>query len=127
MQEDLPSEQLTYTEIFDRLCPMYLVYGMTWEQFWFGDPWMAKAYREAHLLKRKMRNEELWLEGLYEYHSVGAVIGTAFGKRKVEYLKKPLNIFPKTEIEKKEEERDKKQKLVAYLSGWMKASSKKKE
>lgn len=104
---------------------MYLVYGMTWEQFWFGDPWMAQAYREAHLLRRKMRNEEFWIQGLYIYHGFGAVVATAFGKKREEYVKKPFNIFPKTEIEKKEEEREKKHKLIEFLNNWKKSSDKK--
>lgn len=101
---------------------MYLVYGMTYKDYWYGDPWMAKAYREAHLLKRKMRNEELWLMGLYNYNGFGAVIATAFGKRREEYPKKPFNIFPKTEIEKKEEEREKRHKLISFLSSWKRNS-----
>lgn len=101
---------------------MYIVYGMTYEQFWYGDPMMAKAYREAHLLKRKMHNEELWIAGLYTYNAFGAVIATAFGKHKEEYVKKPFNIFPKSDIEKKEEEREKKRKLIEYLSSWKRKS-----
>jgi len=99
---------------------MYLVYGMSYRDYWYGDPWMAKTYREAHLLRRKMRNEELWLMGLYNYHATGAVIATAFGKHREDYVKKPFNIFPKTDIEKKEEEREKKRKLIGFLSAWKK-------
>lgn len=105
---------------------MYIVYGMTYEQFWFGDPRMVIAYREAHLLKRKMRNEEMWINGMYTYNGFGAVIATAFGKHREEYVKKPFNIFPKTESEKREEERAKKQSVIAFLSSWKKNSSKKK-
>lgn len=104
---------------------MYIVYGMTYEQFWFGDPYMAKAYREAHLLKRRMRNEELWLSGLYNYNGFGAVIATAFGKRSQQYVEKPFDIFQKTALEKKEEERQKKRKLIAFLSSWKKNSDEK--
>ena len=107
------------------MCPLYLVYGMTWEQYWFGDPWMVKHFREAHLLKRKMKNEEMWIQGLYNYHGFGAVIATAFGKRREEYVKKPFNIFPKTEVEKKEEEREKKHKLINFLSSWKKNTNEK--
>lgn len=104
---------------------MYIVYGMTWEQFWFGDPWMAHDYREAHLLKRKMRNEEMWIQGMYNYNAVGAVVATAFGKKREEYVKKPFNIFPKTEIEKREEKREKRRKLIEYLSAFKRLSDRK--
>lgn len=106
------------TEIFDQMCPMYIVYGMTWEQYWLGDPWIAEAYREAHILRRKMRNEELWLMGLYNQSAVGAVVASAFGKHKVDYVSKPFDIFPKTKIEKKEEERNTKMKLIETLNAW---------
>ena len=96
---------------------MYLVYGMTWEQYWFGDPWIAEAYREAHLLRRRMINEELWISGLYNTSAFGSVIASAFGKRK-DYAEKPFDIFPKTQIEKREEERHERNKLIATLNAW---------
>lgn len=102
-----------------------MVYGMTYDQFWFGDPWIAASYREAHLLKRKMLNEELWIQGAYFYNALQAVIATAFGKRKEEYVKKPFNIFPKTALEKKEEEREQKRKLIGFLSSWKKSAKEK--
>lgn len=98
---------------------------MTYEQYWYGDPWIAKAYREAHLLKRKMHNEDMWLQGMYNYNGFGAVIATAFGKRKQEYPRKPFDVFPKTEIEKREEAREKKRKLINFLSAFKKKSDEK--
>ena len=79
---------------------------------------MAEAYREAHLLRRKMINEELWLTGLYNQNAVGSVVASAFGKHKVDYVTKPFDIFPKTKIEKREEERKEKMKLIEMLSSW---------
>ena len=107
---------MSATEIFEKLCPVYIVYGMTWEQFWFGDPYMAKAYREAYMLKRKVSNEEAWIAGLYNYNGFGAVLSTAFSKREQKYVEKPFDIFPKTEEEKKMEARQEKRKLIAFLS-----------
>ena len=92
-----------------------MVYGMTYEQYWFGDPWMVRAYAQAYLLKRRVRNEELWLEGVYMVHALQTVIGTAFGKQKVKYLDKPLDIFEKTEAEKEREKRVERQKLINWL------------
>ena len=98
---------------------MYIVYGMTWKDFWFGDPWMVTAYREAHKLKRRMINEELWLAGAYEYDAVKAVISTAFGKTPVKYVEKPFEIFEKTKLEKRVERREKIKKVIEYLKGWI--------
>lgn len=105
---------------------MYIVYGMTYEQFWFGDPYMVNAYREAHLLRRKMRNEELWINGLYNYNGFGAVVSTAFGKHRTEYVKKPFDIFPKTKAEKQLEIREERRKIISWLNGMKKKADRNK-
>ena len=111
---------MTATEIFEKLCPTYIVYGMTWEQFWYGDPHIAQAYREAYMLKRKVDNEEAWISGLYVYNAFGAVLTTAFSKHQAKYVERPFDIFPKTKEEKKIEERNEKKKLVAFLDSFKK-------
>ena len=93
-----------------------MLYGMSWRQYWFGDPWMAADYREYYNLKRREKNEELYLQGAYFYNALQAVIGTAFGKRKIDYLKEPLDIYPKTKIEKEAEIKEERQKLIRYLT-----------
>ena len=95
---------------------MYITYGMTWEQYWFGDPWMVRAYAQSYLLKRRARNEELWLEGIYVANAFQTVLGNAFGKKQLKYMEKPLDIFEKTEAEKKKEVRDERQKLINWLN-----------
>lgn len=104
---------------------MYIAYGMTWEQFWYGDPWMASAYAQAYLLKRKIENENAWIQGAYVANAFGTVLSNAFGKKKVDYLKKPLDIFPKTEAEQKAEVREERRKLITWLNGIKKLSSRK--
>ena len=93
-----------------------MVYGMTYDQFWYGDPWIAKTFREYYLLKRKVENENMWIQGSYFYSALQAVISTAFGKKREKYVTQPLDIFPKTKAEKDAEIRQKKYKLIRYLS-----------
>lgn len=95
-----------------------MLYGMTYDEYWFGDPWMVKAYAQAYLLKRRARNEEMWLQGIYTANAFQTVLGNAFGKKKLEYLKQPLDIFEKTEAEKEQEVRKERQKLIDFLSKW---------
>lgn len=116
---------MSFTEIFEELCPMYIAYGMTYEQYWYGNPWMTRAYAQAYLLKRKVENENMWILGAYMSNAFGSVISNAFGKRKVEYLKKPLDIFPKTEAEQNAEIREERRKLITWLNGMKKAAAKK--
>ena len=89
---------------------------MTWEQFWFGDPWMAKAYRDKHNLERRQRNEEMWLNGLYQLSAVATAINNSFNKHKAKYVEKPFDIFPKTEAEREAEKREERQKLINWLN-----------
>ena len=102
-----------------------MAYGMTYEQFWFEDPWMVRAYAQAFLLKRKIQNEEAWIQGSYVASAMNAVIGSAFGKRKVNYIEKPLELFENTEQEKAAEIREERRKVIEYLSGLKKAYDRK--
>ena len=90
-------------------------YGMTYEQFWLGDPWMTRAYSQAYLLKRRANNEEMWLQGAYFSNALQAVIGTAFGKQRLKYIDKPLDVYEKTKAEKEQEVRNERQKLINWL------------
>lgn len=61
---------MSYHELCEKLCPDYMAMGMTWDEYWYGDPWMAKAVRQAHELKRKETNFNLWLQGAYVYEAI---------------------------------------------------------
>lgn len=66
--EDSPS--LSYDKICENLCPDYLAMGMTWDEYWYGDPWMAKYVRLAYDMKRRQANYDLWLQGAYVYEAI---------------------------------------------------------
>ncbi len=117
---------MSLSEYFDLVCPYYMLYGMTYEQFWFGDPWMAKAYKELHNLRRKQTNEEMWINGMYQLSALTTALNNAFSKKKIEYVKKPFDIFPKTEAEKQQEIREERQKLINWLNAWKSAYDNKK-
>lgn len=97
---------------------------MTTDEFWNASPFLAKAYREAHKLRQRQLNEYAWLQGLYIYNAVGAVIGKALGskaKKKTEYMKEPVDLGLKTEAEKREEVEREREKIIASLTAWKKA------
>ena len=58
----------------------------------------------------------MWLNGIYVANAFQTVLGNAFGKKKLQYLDKPLDIFEKTEAEKEQEIRQERQKLIDFLS-----------
>ena len=101
---------LTYTEQFYEVFPYYLSIGMTYEQFWDGDPYLAKYYRQADELHIERRNQELWLQGLYVYEAMCDVapIMHAMAKKGTKarpYPEQPYAITEKQrrrEIEEKE-------------------------
>lgn len=91
-------------------CPLYMAMGMTYEQFWEGDVMMAKSFREADAIRRRRRNEELWLEGIYTAEALSATVGNMFSKgTKHQYPSEP---FPITAAEQQERrEREEKAKM----------------
>ena len=76
--------------------PVYIgVYGMTYEQFWFGDPWIAASYRRAYVARRKEENLRDWLQGAYYYNAVSTALSNAFrkkGQSPINYLARPLSL-----------------------------------
>lgn len=87
---------------------------MSYQDFWYGDVEMVKYYREAHKLAIKRRNEELWLQGYYNYNAFAVVLSNAFSKGKKEkYLEKPIDLFH-------EEKKPDYSKIDAYLKNWQK-------
>ncbi len=73
----------TYTEQFYELFPYYLSIGMTFEQYWNGDPILAKCFRRAENLRLEKLNQQLWLQGMYFYEALCDVspIMHAFAKK----------------------------------------------
>ena len=101
-----PASHFSCTEEFEKHCPYYLSIGMTYEQFWEGDCWLPKIYREAHKLRRKHDNEQAWLVGRYVYDALCSVspVLHAFAKNGTKphpYLEKP---YPSSMEEARERE-----------------------
>ena len=100
--------------IFEEVFPFYLSIGMTYEQFWEGQPSLVVFYRQADELNRRRRNQEMWLQGRYIYDAICsfAEILPAFPKKGAKvypYLDEP---FPITLIEAQErEERKAKERM----------------
>ena len=101
----------TYTEQFYEVFPYYLSIGMTYEQFWEGDPTLCKYYREAEEIRNEKKNQELWLQGMYIYEALGDIspVLHAFAKKGTKpqpYTETPYAITKKqVEKQKREKER----------------------
>lgn len=108
--DEVTSPPKTFTEYFEELCPAYLAIGMTWTQFWIDEPELAIAYRKADAIKKRRKNEELWLEGMYVAEALRATVGNMFSKgQKYPY---PAEPFPITADEQRERhEREEKARM----------------
>lgn len=96
---------------------------MTYEEYWQGDPWLVVSYREAHDLKREMRNQEMYIQGRYIYDGFSAVMAQFMGalsgkKSKAEQAKYPDYPYAITEREKAEE----KKRKIAKTRDWIERS-----
>jgi hypothetical protein len=117
---------LSYTDVFKKVFPLYLSYGMTYEQFWEGDPSLAADYREAHKIMQKRQNLNAWLQGYYVYNAIGAFaeILPAFPKKgaKVQpYMEEPIAMTDEEVKERAErKQREKMERIKQKMMGWVK-------
>jgi len=114
---------MTYSEIFEINCPIYMAYGMTYEEYWFSAPGRAKAYREAYKLKVKAKEAEMWRQGLYILDALNVSIYNNLnfsGKHRTpqKYIEKPLEVVAKSKAEQRIEAEQERQKAVESLKAW---------
>lgn len=93
---------------------------MSYELFWFGDPWLVQAYAKANELENERLNQQLWLQGLYNFRAFKSVIdafayglGGNKGSKPEGYFDKPIAI---TEHEKKAQTEQNKQRTLAWVN-----------
>lgn len=111
-------ESISLTKLFEKWCPIYMSYGMTYDEYWKESPYRTKFYREAHELKVKQNDEQMWVQGMYIYEALCEVspILHAFSKsgtKPLPYAEKPYLYNRKTESErdKEREEKEKQQQI----------------
>lgn len=123
-------ESVSLTQIFEEQCPIYMSYGMSYDEFWYDSPYRAKFYREAHKIAIRQKDEELWLQGVYIYDALCRVspILHAFSKsgtKALPYLEKPLSYNTdntyKTKEEKEKEVENERLKAQVQFMNWARA------
>ena len=55
--------------------------GISYDDFWKLNPRKIKVVMEAYKLRRKIKDEEMWLFGNYTFAAVQTAIGNAFRKK----------------------------------------------
>ena len=93
-------EYISLTKTFEELCPIYMSYGMSYDEFWYEDAYRTKFYLDSHKLKVKQKDEEMWMQGAYFYNALETALSHLFSKNsKAEYVKKPFSF--KDEIQER--------------------------
>ena len=85
--------------------------GLTAEQYWSADPYLAVCARKAKDIENEEHNYWLWLQGVYIHEAVTVAIGNAFrgkGKQPAKFSQKPYDIFGK----EKETPKQKRQRIA---------------
>lgn len=118
------SKESTLEEQLDKLCIYYMAIGVSYDDFWYGDYCALKYYEDVYLQKRKVHNEEMWMQGAYVHHSLGVSLHNAFrktGQQPEEYMKKPIEFFPKTKEEEEAEAEAIRQRVIDNLNALKRA------
>lgn len=108
---DEPQNEIT--NYLDTMCPYYLHYGMTWNEFWYGPIEQLSAYWQKHQFDIEGRNQEMWVQGLYIRMAVASCLDSKSNK----YPEKPNRLTPMTEAEQEAENKRIVEKLREQLIG----------
>lgn len=125
-------EYISLTKTFEELCPIYMSYGMSYDEFWYGEAYRAKFYLDSHKLKVKQKDEEMWIQGMYIYEALCKVspVLHAFSKKGTKplpYAEKPyLTSAPALETQKDKEKEVENARLIAriHFENWARATKK---
>lgn len=129
-------EDTSLTKIFEKACPIYMSYGMSYNDFWYGPAFMTTFYKDAHKLKVRQQDENNWMLGMYVYEAIldCSPILHAFSKKGTKplpYAEKPylmdkLQTKTKAEIKKDQEEQAEAERLkfIVKMNSWFRATKK---
>ena len=123
LEDSSHANKTSYTEAFEECFPFYLAIGMSYGQYWEGDPKLAQYYRKAYLLRQEEMNHNAWLQGMYIYDAVSTALHNALrGMAKNppparDYAKAPYELFKKEKTEAERQLEIKREQEKAAL--WM--------
>ena len=133
LTEEAPTQRKTNTEIFEECFPFYLAIGMSYAEYWEGDPKLTQYYRKAYHIKQEEINTNAWLQGLYVYDAISTAIHNAmrgFSKQKPpvkDYAKQPydFNNKVKSEAEKAKEVEIEQEKAATWMENFVRINQNK--
>lgn len=127
LTEEKPKEKISLSRIFREAFPHYLVIGMSAEEYWDGEPWLVRSYREAYRIKMdnqdRIADRDAWRIGEYIRHAIASVpiVVNGFvpkGHRMHDYPEKPWAMIAeeqkRIENEKKKQENQQQMALAMF-------------
>lgn len=130
-EEGSKVEHTSLTELFEKICPIYMSYGMTYNEFWYGSAYMVSFYRESYKLKLKQQDENNWMQGMYVYEALCKVspVLHAFSKKGTKplpYAEKPflmdkINPVEKTQEQIEREKENERLKAIVHFNNVFRA------
>lgn len=104
--------------------------GMTYEDYWYGDVFKARAFLKADAIRQERYNELAWLFGLYNAKALEATVGNIFRDENspaISYPQEPYRRGTSEEKAKKLEAESEQERLrlVAHLNRVMVAMQQK--
>lgn len=108
---DLNAPQSEFGKYLDQICPYYMSWGMTWDEFWYESIDRLQAYWQANQFSIERRNQELWLQGLYIRSAVASCLD-----KKFKYPEKPQRVTEMTDAEAEAESKRKLEHMRAVLN-----------
>lgn len=133
ISEERPKvESTSLTKLFEKACPMYMSFGMSYHDFWYGPAFMTTFYKDAHKLRLRQQDENNWMLGMYVYEAIldCSPILHAFSKKGTKplpYAEKPYlmdKFETKTEAEKEQEAENERLKFAVQMNNWFRATKK---
>jgi len=114
---DLEAPKSEFGKYLDQICPYYMSYGMTWDEFWNESIDRFATYWQKEQYEIERRNQELWMQGAY----IKLAIASAFNKKN-KYPEKALRITELSDMEKEAENKHKveelRQMLMSHKRRW---------
>lgn len=107
------TEKLDAVNIFETQCPKYMAMGMTYDEYWNGDPWLVKYYREAYKERLRAQNTMNYMQASYIYEvlcDVAPLYDSLAKNRKP----KPFRDAPYDMFSEDAEQHEEQRKLDAY-------------
>ena len=132
IEESNKKEKLSsYTEVFEKQCPFFMSIGMSYQEFWYEDCWIANYYLKAYTIKKDQINEQLWLQGMYVFEAIlcASPVLHAFSKKGTKplpYAEKPflmdkINPVEKTQEQIEREKENERLKAIVHFNNVFRA------